>query len=305
MSASLPHRLIAIDATRKAQHFRLQRNLIGAWRIESMPGLALRGANENYILALDPSLPYQRHAGAEAKNIDEAKRQAPDLFPFPPEDTHYAASPRPEGGFTAYAMPKGDLAHFAQDLKQQPLGIIVAENNVAALTAALDTRLELGQSNDLQQPAVALRHPAQDRFLRLSLIFILILGGGLYISQWYGKSMYASTQKANQLLAQNLSVPISQAENLKFWQTMLAADQSAALGHPALQQKLRQVFKTLPGGVSIDRLDYANNQLTVSGLMSGGAQESVAGWAQSLAGPAPQITKLPKHDRYLFTLSIP
>jgi hypothetical protein len=291
--------ILAIGADgKKAERFTLRPRPDGQLRVDiAKDNRPLKAGR--YILAVDPGMLFHRRMAALPRSRRALLAMAEDLFPFPLDETRFAAT-ETRDGVRCWACREETWEKIIGDLPA-PGAVIIAPADPDALEEALSARLRSSVSDLLPHPALMV--PPAPVVTGVLAIGCLALAIAL-VDRWDT----ARTDQIASLQAEVLRLEESTAGIRAQRQALIRMNAGLSAlaemtGHPAaeLPATLGRVFSALPSGSHIDDIGFNDGRLTISGLGNAADQ-----WGASL-GAAPQdieIADRPKTDRFTIRLKV-
>ncbi len=307
--ALLPRRIVALNKDLQQKHFRLSSDMLGRIRIVPQSDLVPFGPREKCILALDPAIAFSRAVQFPPRNRAELKRMASDLFPFDAADMIYALRKSTKGKIPdspemqqIYALRQSDWQAIQKNAPVYPVAVLISDATHEGLAQAIERRLELGNIADMLPIAPAFVPPAFLRAAAMMAVLVVLVFGGMALAQ-AGKQYYLEKLQAEiSGLEQELSETNRRYSSLAHMQSaMQALHEFQSQGEARLMPKLNQILLSMPQGISMDRMEYKDGKLEVSGLFRHEQRAALLSWMQTHGVPAEQlqITPLPQFSRYM------
>lgn len=299
----LPRRVIALDGQFKPKHYRIQKNLLGQISVFPQSDLVPLKPDEDCLLCLDPSILYRRKANFNASTRSDLRRLAADLFPFADDDTQYAASSATLSAAYIYALPFAEMAQLQKIANVPVAAVLPCADDKASVESAIQQRLYgVGDLIDLHGSPARFLSPAIASFAAIALIFLLIVFGGAFMWQW-------QNQWHKSVLSQDIAALESEALPAQKRANAIAIMQSTLLAAQQIQTSasakafviVSQLVASIPNGISIDRIEFKDNKLAISGL-----GKNPQSWLiqNGFAERDIQITPMPQIDRYAATQTV-
>ncbi|TAH32237.1 MAG: hypothetical protein EYC62_09440 [Alphaproteobacteria bacterium] len=301
----LPKRIIALDEQGKAKHFRWQADRYGQIRIESQSEMTPFARAQKCVVFLDPRLMFRRRCPMPIASKADLNRIARDFFPFSSEqNVHFAYTK--DGGDSAenviFALPENDWLILQKNISAPALAVLPASADVDSIKAGLLQRFDIGAANDLIAKPTRILPPVLQAFAKLVLLFVTILAVGYTL--W---SFQYDWQQ--QKLMRDIATLQTEVQNTKqryeAMQTMRSTledfDKFQAQENSRFFPILSRLIQTLPPGISIDRVEYKEGRLNISGLGRDPKE-----WLSAF-GVDPstiEITPLPQFNRYLASVPL-
>lgn len=300
----LPKRIIAMDEQGKVKHFRWRSNRYGHIQVESQSEFVPFTKSQKCLVCLDPKLMFHRRCPMPVTNKADLNRIARDFFPFSPEqNVHFARIQDNENPAEnlIFALPENDWLTLQKNIPAVAMAILPASAEAESIQEGILQRCNLGPSADLISQPSRILPPAIHAFMKLSLLFVTILAVGYAL--WSFQYDWQRQKLLRDIGALQTEVmPVKQ--KYEAMQIMHATLQDFATFQNDENNQvfvtLGRLIQTLPAGISIDRIEYKENQLNIGGL-GRDPKEWLAGLG---INPATiEITPLPQFNRY--TVSIP
>lgn len=295
----LPNRVVAYDRAAKPRHYRLASDWFGRLRLEPQSDLIPLGANDAYWLVLDPQLVFFRQQTLTALPSLDLPRVAADFFPFSADQAFYAQT-QIDGQDYVLAWRDQDWQHWQQAQAATPIAVLAAPNDSSAVLAAVTRRLTMG-SGDLHPQPRKLWPPSLPRTMLWLFVLLTVVVGGFAVGQQI--LAWRNTQLQAELTALETEFgPIrNQGQALEKMQASLRAqDAFMATRDAALYAPLANLLQTLPPNHAIDRIEYKDGRLQISGL-----GQNAATWLAQNGVDANQVQIIPLPTLNRFTATIP
>ncbi|MGQ0663448.1 MAG: hypothetical protein ACT4P2_07645 [Pseudomonadota bacterium] len=285
-----PRAVVAIGPDRQRHYFRLRLRLDGRVKVKRADGVR-SGA---FILALDPDLVYRRRAAFVPAAASEMRATAASLFPFDAEGTSYAAAIGP-GGTEVFAAPR-ELRDELTDGLGEPQAIVVSAPSAAALTAAVNERLQRGEAADLGERPRRFMNPAVPICSALALALVGAMWGGIALSSAQGDALTQDIRKELRR-AETAVAPLVQRREViaRMAVAMDEMDRLESSARGLTIETLGRVLVAVPPGVFIDKIEFAGDNLTLTGF---GNQPLDWLGAFGVVHEDIIITKMPAADRF-------
>lgn len=283
-SVLAPRWLACVDAQMKVLAYRIGLRWNGRRTLEAAP----LPAGERCYVVLHPGLPFRRKLQrfpAQARAREVLLRAAPDEFPLLDEGVSYCLGLRQGEGYV-YALP-GKMREQLQACGLQPDIVLVGETGALAAADCLGT-LETYERFGASLAFGGRRRPLSRRWLldgplaagaAIALALAIWLATG---ADPFGALLHGTLERMRSDNA-TLAGQYAAAEN------MLATRRQLARLHEnpgaRLPEALAKLWRALPEGNAIRRIEYQEGHLTVSG--SGAA----LGDSLESSGFAPQEIK--------------
>lgn len=279
-----PRWLVSVDAQRVEVAYRIHLSWTGRRSLVA----ATRPAGEPFYLVLHPSLPFRRKLQrfpAQAKARAVLLRTAPDEFPLAEGSVSYCLGLRQGEGYV-YALPGEFNEPLHPHARQADYVLVGCADTLdeADCLATLAAYERLGSSL-----AFGGRRPPVPRHWRLDVPLAIGAAGALSLIVWLAAGadplaeILASEQERLRRETATLAGQYTAAESMLATRNQLARlSESPGARLPG---ELVKLWRDVPAGHAIRRIEYKEGHLTVTG-----SGIEVAKWLES-AGFAPeQIT---------------
>jgi len=299
----LPKRIVAFDAEFKPKHFRIHSNWIGSVMVMPQSDMVSFRSSEDCMVCVDPKTLFRRRAQFAVQKRDDLNRLAGDLFPFAEGDASFAAGYAGEGAGYVFALPANELAQIQKLVSAPIAGILASSADKTSIESALAARLYGAQTVcDLKKDAPRFLSPAMLRSAIMAAGLVVTLLGGSFL--WHWQNQWHKNMLRNEIAQLQTEVaPVQKrAQALELMQATMAdmADLQNDAG-ARVYGAIGQLMSSLPSGMSIDRVEYKEGKLSISGL-----GKSPQNWLtqNGIAAGDIQITAMPQIDRYVATMPI-
>lgn len=296
-----PKRIIGLNADLKPVHYRLRLDWLGRAQVVEQSEFTPFAAKEHCWLVLTPELLFSRQQNLPVTERAALQRLAADFFPFAAEQTSYAQT-QEDGANELFALRDQDWQNFKRLLPAPPIAVLPSRLDKIAVQHALAQRLQHHALTDLHPQPVRFYPPPLLRLWQWILLWVVLAALGYAVLA--GALDWQNKNRQQQLIRfeENSTGLRDKNQALQRMQGGMAALNDFGTEPPAaLYPVLSRLFATIPVGHSLDRIEFKDNQLRISGL--GPQPQSWLG-GFGVAVPDVQITVLPQMNRYAATIPI-
>ncbi len=308
----MPKRIIALDGDGKTRHFRWKMNRFGQIGVVQQSEMTPFARGQKCVVCIDPRLLFRRRSNLAVQNRMELDRIARDFFPFSATDSVAFAYARDQiangndtenaGDNLILALPDQDWAAMQKNIPVPVAAVLCSEAAAPAIQSALEQRFASGTLPDLSpNPARFVAPAIFALFAWVAVLTVILLSG---YGMWRFQNDWQRNKLSGEIAALESEVLVTKQrfEAMQAMRATLSDFQDFQMAeNNGLHKTLVQLVQTLPQGVSIDRIEFKDGKLSISGL-GRDPKDWLAGF-----GITPgdiEITPLPQYNRYVAVMNL-
>ncbi len=299
----LPKRIVSFDESGKINHFRIETNRYGEMSIKSQSELTPFRPGQSCLVCVDPQLLFRRKCSLTINNRNDLSRLATDFFPFK-SPVHFALEENDDnpGQRDIYAMTSEYWNDILPRLPAVAAAVIPAPSDPRAIGLALEQRLYKHKLNDFLERPRMFVPPAVLACFRLVVLCAAIASIGMLLWRWQTAHRAEELRTEIAALESEVGEPKSRFAALTAMRdTIVQMDNFARVesGIPMMAM-VSKMIQSLPEGFSIDRIEFKDGRLQISGL-----GKNPQNWllAMGFKSSDIQINPLSQYQRYVASMA--